>query len=82
MYDSMIVDLLVIATRIIWPSGTYIKECADVLTTASEVQSDAGPCQQAVSTGTAGKASHSNDPQLPLTQSDERDHYDLHGNQY
>jgi hypothetical protein len=44
----MITDLLVIKTRIILPSGTGIKEYAEVLTKGSEVQSDAGPYQQAI----------------------------------
>jgi hypothetical protein len=46
MCDSMIVDLLVIKTGIIWPNGTHIKECSDILRRASKVQSDAEPDQQ------------------------------------
>jgi hypothetical protein len=37
MPDSMIVDLLVIKTRIRWPDSAHIKECAEVL---CKVQSD------------------------------------------
>jgi hypothetical protein len=48
MWDSRIVDLLVTTTGIIWPNGTHIKEWADVLRTASEMQSDAGPYQTAI----------------------------------
>jgi hypothetical protein len=39
MPDSVIVDLLVIKTRIISPNAARIKECADVL---SKVQSGTG----------------------------------------
>jgi hypothetical protein len=31
MSDSMIVDLLVIKTRIIWPNAAQIQECAEIL---------------------------------------------------
>jgi hypothetical protein len=44
MSDSVIVDLLVIKTRIIWPNAAQIKEWAGIL---KEVQSDAGPDQTA-----------------------------------
>jgi hypothetical protein len=44
MSDSMIVDLLVIETRIIWPNAAQIKECAEIL---KEVQSDTVPDQTA-----------------------------------
>jgi hypothetical protein len=44
MPDSMIVDLLVIKTRIIWPNAAQIKECTEIL---KEVQSDAVPYQTA-----------------------------------
>jgi hypothetical protein len=37
MSDSMIVDLLVIKTRIRWPNAAQIKECVEIL---KEVQSD------------------------------------------
>jgi hypothetical protein len=40
MSDSMIVILLVIRTRIIWPNAAWIKECAKCL---KEVQSDTVP---------------------------------------
>jgi hypothetical protein len=43
MSDCMIVDLLMIRTRIIWPNGTGIEKCADILRRANEVKSDAGP---------------------------------------
>jgi uncharacterized protein (UPF0548 family) len=36
----MIVDALVIKARITWPNGRPIKQCADILRRASEVQSD------------------------------------------
>jgi hypothetical protein len=45
MSDSMTFDLLVIKTRIMWPSATQIKECAEIL---REVQSDTGPDQTAI----------------------------------
>jgi hypothetical protein len=51
----MIVNLLVIKTRITWPSGTYIKERADILTKATEVQSDAEHTNRLSNTGIAGK---------------------------
>jgi hypothetical protein len=44
MSDSMIVDPLVIKTRIIWPNAAQIKECAEIL---KEVQSDTVPDQMA-----------------------------------
>jgi hypothetical protein len=44
MFDSMIVDLLVIRTRIISPNAAQIKECAEIL---KEGQSDTGPDQTA-----------------------------------
>jgi hypothetical protein len=44
MSDSMIVDLLVIRTRIIWSNGAQIKECAEIL---KEVQLDTFPDQTA-----------------------------------
>jgi hypothetical protein len=44
MSDSMIVDLLMIKTRIICPDAAQISECAEIL---REVQSDAGPDQMA-----------------------------------
>jgi hypothetical protein len=44
MSDSMIVNLLVIKTRIIWPNAMQIKECAEIL---KEGQSDTGPDQAA-----------------------------------
>jgi hypothetical protein len=44
MSGSMIVDPLVIKTRIIWPSAAKIKECAEIL---KEVQSDTVPDQTA-----------------------------------
>jgi hypothetical protein len=40
----MIVDPLVIKTRIIWPNAGQIKECAEIL---KEVQPDNGPDQMA-----------------------------------
>jgi hypothetical protein len=40
----MIVNLLMIETRFIWPSAAHVKECFDVL---SGVQSDTGPDQPA-----------------------------------
>jgi hypothetical protein len=40
----MMVDLLVIKTRIIWPDTAQIKECAEVL---KEVKLDTGPDQTA-----------------------------------
>jgi hypothetical protein len=45
MSDSMIVDLLVIKTRIIWPKAAQIQEGAEIL---KEMQSDTVP-DQAVS---------------------------------
>jgi hypothetical protein len=42
MSDFMIVDLLMIKTKIIWPDAGQIKECAKIL---REVQSDTGPDQ-------------------------------------
>jgi hypothetical protein len=44
MSDSMIADLLVIRTRIIWPNAAQIQECAEIL---KEVQSDTDPDQAA-----------------------------------
>jgi hypothetical protein len=44
MFDSMIVDLLVIKTGVIWPKAAQIQECAEIL---KEVQSDTGPDQAA-----------------------------------
>jgi hypothetical protein len=44
MSDSMIVDLLVIKTRIRWPNAVQIKECPEIL---KEVQLDTGPDQTA-----------------------------------
>jgi hypothetical protein len=44
MFDSMIADLLVIRTRIIWPKAAQIQECAKIL---KEVQSDTDPDQAA-----------------------------------
>jgi hypothetical protein len=46
MCHSMITDLLVIKAGIIWADGIHIKECADILRRASEVQSDTGQYQQ------------------------------------
>jgi hypothetical protein len=46
MCDSMIVDLLVVKTGIIWPDGRHIKERADILRRASEEQADIGQYQQ------------------------------------
>jgi hypothetical protein len=40
MSDSMIVDPLVIKTRITWPNAAQIQECAEIL---MEVQLDPGP---------------------------------------
>jgi hypothetical protein len=45
MSDSMIVDLLVIRTRIIWPNAAQIQEYAEIL---KEVQSDTVPDQTAI----------------------------------
>jgi hypothetical protein len=45
MSDSMIADLLVIKTRIIWPNAPQIQECAEIL---KEGQSDTGPDQAAI----------------------------------
>jgi hypothetical protein len=42
MSDSMIVDLLAIKTRIIWPNAAQIKECAEI---PRAVQSEAGADQ-------------------------------------
>jgi hypothetical protein len=44
MSNSMIVDLLVIRTRIIWPNDAQIQECVEIL---KEVQSDTVPDQAA-----------------------------------
>jgi hypothetical protein len=44
MSDSMIVDLLVIKTRIISPKAAQIKECAEIL---KKGQSNTGPDQAA-----------------------------------
>jgi hypothetical protein len=44
MFDSMIVDLLVIKTIITWPNAAQIQECAEIF---KEVQSDSGPDQTA-----------------------------------
>jgi hypothetical protein len=44
MSDPMIVEPLVIKTKIIWPNAAQIKECAEIL---KEVQSDTGPHQTA-----------------------------------
>jgi hypothetical protein len=44
MSDSIIVDLLMIQTRIIWPDAGHIKECAEIL---REVQLDTEPDQTA-----------------------------------
>jgi hypothetical protein len=44
MSDSMIADLSVIKTRIIWPNAEQIQECAEIL---KEVQSDTVPDQTA-----------------------------------
>jgi hypothetical protein len=46
MSDSMISDLLVIKTRIIWPNAAQTKKCAEIL---REVQSDTVPDQTATS---------------------------------
>jgi hypothetical protein len=48
MCHSMIVDIFVIETCIIWLNDTHIKECADVVRRANEVQSDAGTYQMAI----------------------------------
>jgi hypothetical protein len=40
--DSMIVDMAIIKTGIIWPDAAQIKDCAEIL---REVQSDTGPDQ-------------------------------------
>jgi hypothetical protein len=44
MFDSIIINLLMIETRFIWSKAAHIKECADVL---SEVRSETGPDQTA-----------------------------------
>jgi hypothetical protein len=44
MSDSMIVDLLVIKTRVIWPNAAQIKECAETL---KEMQLHTRPDQTA-----------------------------------
>jgi hypothetical protein len=44
MSESMIVDLLMITTKIIWPDPAQMKEGAEIL---REVQSDTGPDQTA-----------------------------------
>jgi hypothetical protein len=44
MSDPMIVNPLVIKTRIIWPKAAQIKECAEIL---KEGQLDTGPDQAA-----------------------------------
>jgi hypothetical protein len=44
MSDSMIVDLLVFKTRIIWLNAALIQECAEIL---KELQSDTVPDQTA-----------------------------------
>jgi hypothetical protein len=44
MSDSMIIDLLVIKTRIIWPNAAQIQECAEIL---NEEQPDTVPDQTA-----------------------------------
>jgi hypothetical protein len=44
MSDSIIVDQLVVKTRIIWPNAAQIKEWAEIL---KEMQSDTGPDQAA-----------------------------------
>jgi hypothetical protein len=46
--DSMIFDMLVSKTRIVWPNGAQIKECAEIL---AEVSSD----QTSHNTTTPGK---------------------------
>jgi hypothetical protein len=48
----MIVDLLMIKTRIMWPNAAHIKECAEDL---REVQSDTGPDQMTINDTTSGK---------------------------
>jgi hypothetical protein len=40
----MILGLFVVQTKIIWPNGAHLKECADIL---REVESDTGPDQTA-----------------------------------
>jgi hypothetical protein len=45
--DAMIVGLLAIKTRIIWPNGRCIEECDDVLRITSEMKSDVRPYQTA-----------------------------------
>jgi hypothetical protein len=40
MFDHLIVDLLVVNTRIIWPDAAHIKEQAELL---REVKSYTGP---------------------------------------
>jgi hypothetical protein len=44
MSDSMIVDLLVIKTKIMWPNPAQIKECTEAV---RKVQSDTGSDQTA-----------------------------------
>jgi hypothetical protein len=44
MSDSMMADLLVIKTRIVWPNDAQIQKCAEIL---KEGQSDSGPDQTA-----------------------------------
>jgi hypothetical protein len=44
----MIIDRLLTKTRIIRRNSIRIKECADVLRRASEVQSEGGPYQTAI----------------------------------